>query len=76
MSRDAQCVQELLVREAGWGWRAGLGKESVPGGRISVCKGPEAGGIVTLSGHQKEDWCGAQGGSPRWGLKGVETQAS
>lgn len=28
---DVQYVQGLLVREAGWGWRTGLGKKSMPG---------------------------------------------
>lgn len=40
-------------KRSSWRWRAGVGKVSIPGKGMSMCKGPEAGGIVTLSGLQK-----------------------
>lgn len=74
---DLNYVQELLGREAGWEWWAGVGRKNMPGRGISICKGPVAGDTVTLSGHQKEDWwAGAQGVSQRCVQTCQETQAS
>lgn len=70
-------MQELLGREAGWEWWAGVGRKNMPGRGISICKGPVAGGTVTLSGHQKEGWwAGARGVSQRCVQTCQETQAS
>lgn len=55
---DLNYVQELLGREAVWEWWAGVGRKSMPGRGISMCKGRVVGGTVTLSGHSNEDWWG------------------
>lgn len=69
-------MQGLLGREPGWEWVEVYGK-NMPGRGISMCKGSVAGGTVTLSGQQKEDWWdGAQGVSWRCGQTCQETQAS